>query len=234
MPVYRISEGAENLKNNFNTFSKVHQLLQAGKIVLIFSEGRCVNEWHLRPLKKGTARIALRAWEEGIPLKVLPAGINYSSFSHFGKHVIINLGDIIQPNTTDHEFNGKEILNFNARLKHELSSAVYEIAEDDRQTRERVFGIPSTKWKKVLLWLPAIAGYVLHYPLYRIIHLLIKKRANAHYDSIMVGALFLGYPLYLTFIGGLVLLITGLSTFLLILFLMPITALALLHYRPVL
>ena len=53
----------------------------------IFSEGKCINEWHLRPLKKGTARLAISSWEENIPLEVLPVGINYSSFRRFGKNV---------------------------------------------------------------------------------------------------------------------------------------------------
>ncbi len=63
--------------------------------VQIFSEGKCVNEWHLRPLKKGTARLAISSWENNIPLNVLPVGINYSAFRKFGKNIYINFGEII-------------------------------------------------------------------------------------------------------------------------------------------
>ena len=87
LPVYRSSEGAENLSENYKTFDACISIFRQSGIVAIFSEGKCINEWHLRPLKKGTARLAIKAWEEGIPLKVVPVGINYSSFSRFGKNI---------------------------------------------------------------------------------------------------------------------------------------------------
>jgi 1-acyl-sn-glycerol-3-phosphate acyltransferase len=90
LPVYRMSEGVENLGLNYSTFDACKKLFKENKIVLIFSEGRCINEWHLRPLKKGTARLAVDAWENEIPLKVLPLGINYSSFRFYGKNVFLN------------------------------------------------------------------------------------------------------------------------------------------------
>ena len=92
LPVYRVSEGVENLEHNYTTFDACEKLFEKNKIVLIFSEGRCINEWHLRPLKKGTARLALTAWQHNIPLKVLPLGINYSSFRKFGKNMHLNFG----------------------------------------------------------------------------------------------------------------------------------------------
>jgi 1-acyl-sn-glycerol-3-phosphate acyltransferase len=71
-PVYRVSEGVENLNSNYETFESCKNLFRKNGIVLIFSEGKCINEWHLRPLKKGTARLAINSWEENIPLQVLP------------------------------------------------------------------------------------------------------------------------------------------------------------------
>src|SRR4051812_42879169 len=79
LPVFRTSEGAENLNTNYQTFGLCKNIFRKKGIVLIFSEGQCVNEWHLRPLKKGTARLAFFAWRENIPVQVLPVGINYSS-----------------------------------------------------------------------------------------------------------------------------------------------------------
>ncbi|HEY5367987.1 MAG TPA: 1-acyl-sn-glycerol-3-phosphate acyltransferase, partial [Hanamia sp.] len=70
LPVYRLSEGVDNLGDNFATFSACQNLFEKNRTVLIFSEGGCINEWHLRPLKKGTARLAMAAWENNIPLKV--------------------------------------------------------------------------------------------------------------------------------------------------------------------
>ncbi len=58
LPVYRISEGAENLEHNYTTFNDCIEIFKQKGIVLMFSEGRCVNEWHLRPLKKGDCKIS--------------------------------------------------------------------------------------------------------------------------------------------------------------------------------
>ena len=95
LPVYRTSEGAENLSINYKTFDACKDIFLENGIVQIFSEGKCVNEWHLRSLKKGTARLAISSWENDIPLIVLPVGINYSSFRKFGKNIFINFGEII-------------------------------------------------------------------------------------------------------------------------------------------
>ena len=92
LPVYRTSEGVENLEANYQTFDSCKEIFQQNGIVLMFSEGKCINEWHLRPLKKGTARLATTSWQEGIDVKVLPVGINYSSFRKFGKNIFLNFG----------------------------------------------------------------------------------------------------------------------------------------------
>ena len=92
LPVYRTSEGVENLAENYKTFDACITILKGNGVITIFSEGKCINEWHLRPLKKGTARLSIKAWEENIPLQILPVGINYSSFNRFGKNVFLNFG----------------------------------------------------------------------------------------------------------------------------------------------
>jgi 1-acyl-sn-glycerol-3-phosphate acyltransferase len=50
LPVFRISEGAENLNTNYDTFAKCREIFKQNGIVLIFSEGLCINEWKLRAL----------------------------------------------------------------------------------------------------------------------------------------------------------------------------------------
>jgi len=199
-PVYRTSEGAQNLEHNYSTFEACRNIFAKQGVVLIFSEGSCFNEWHLRPLKKGTARLALSSWEEGIPLTVLPAGINYHSFNFFGKNVEINFGKPIRQEELllDNGF-GKSVADFNELLQSRLQPLVYEIKKNDQSKRNHIFLRKVSALKKALLAIPALAGYLLHAPLY----LPIKKftwrtsRHNDHYDSILVGLLFWTYPLYL-------------------------------------
>jgi hypothetical protein len=110
-PVYRTSEGVENLGINYETFDECKNVFRKHGIVLIFSEAKCVNEWHLRPLRKGTARLSFSSWDENIPVEVLPVGINYSSFRRFSKNVFINFGEIMSKNDFDlHAATGRGIL----------------------------------------------------------------------------------------------------------------------------
>lgn len=228
LPVYRISEGAENLENNYTTFSDCIDIFKKKGIVLIFSEGLCKNEWHLRPLKKGTARLAISAWQQGIPLKVLPLGINYSSFKNFGKNVILNFGELISnPDSYRDEKkfpDGKSVIDFNIKLKQQLQNLVIEAAANDKERIKQIFFAQQSLAKKILLFVPAIAGWILHAPLYYPVILLIKNRANDHYDSIAVGLLFILYPIYLVAITVIIYFITKSFLALLILLLIPFTA----------
>jgi len=209
LPVYRISEGAENLEHNYSTFAACQDIFRKKGIVLIFSEGHCINEWHLRALKKGTARIALNAWQHEMPLDVLPLGINYSSFRKFGKTLILNFGTVITRDQIDGELaNGKTLLEFNHVLRRRLQPLVVEIGAHDLDKRRRTFYFRQPPWAKMALFLPAAAGALLHVPLYLPAHLLLRNRANDHYDSIMVGLLFFAYPLYVIFLSLLIFAVT--------------------------
>jgi 1-acyl-sn-glycerol-3-phosphate acyltransferase len=235
LPVYRISEGAENLEHNYTTFSACIDIFKKNGIVLIFSEGLCKNEWHLRSLKKGTARLAISAWQQGIPLKVLPLGINYSSFRIFGKNVILNFGEIItDPDSYQDEKNlpdGKAVIDFNLKLQQQLKNLVIEAEPSDKEKIKKIFFIQQPLIKKILFFIPAIAGLILHAPLYYPIILSIKNRANDHYDSIVVGLLFILYPIYLLVITIIVYFISGDLWALLLLILIPFTAWALLQLK---
>ncbi|HSN62241.1 MAG TPA: 1-acyl-sn-glycerol-3-phosphate acyltransferase [Ferruginibacter sp.] len=212
LPVYRTSEGVENMEHNYTTFEACKEIFKKNGIVLIFSEGRCINEWHLRPLMKGTARLAINSWEEGIDLAILPTGINYQSFSVFGKNIDLNFGSIITQNDID-TINGfgKSILTFNQLLEYRLAPLVYEIDKNDLATLQQKMAAPVYVIKKICLAVPAAIGYIIHFPLYYAAKKLASKDEfdNDHYDSILFGILFLSYPLYLIANALLIFLFTG-------------------------
>lgn len=231
-PIYRESEGTAHLNQNYVTFDICQKLFSKNQIVLIFCEGRCENEWHLRPLKKGTARLALSAWSSNIPLKVLPLGINYDSFKKFGKTVHLNSGEYIHQHDMDTSLSeGKSMLQFNKLLKAQLQNLVYEIPDGNKNSIKQKFEKSENKIKKYLLAVPALIGYLLHAPLYYPIHFLVRNRADGHFDSVMVGLLFLLYPFYILLIALLLLLFSQNLLSLGLLLLMPLTAISLLHYR---
>jgi 1-acyl-sn-glycerol-3-phosphate acyltransferase len=211
LPVYRTSEGAENLSSNYQTFNICQRIFKENGIVIMFSEGKCINEWHLRKLKKGTARLAIKSWKEGIPLRVLPVGINYSSFGRFGKNVYLNFGEMISSESIN--FNDPDGLQhqvFNQRLNSSLLQLVFEIPKDNRQLQQEKLKVPVSTTRKILLALPAIPGYLLHLPLYVPVQSYTKKRAwhTDHFDSILVAVLFIIYPVYLIFLTTLTFLFT--------------------------
>jgi 1-acyl-sn-glycerol-3-phosphate acyltransferase len=204
LPVYRTSEGPENLHTNYKTFDACKEIFQQNGIVQIFSEGKCINEWHLRPLKKGTARLAISSWENDIPLIVLPVGINYSSFRRFGKNIYINFGNIIRRddiaiNNTD----GKRYQEFNDLLNAQLKNLVYEINKEDIQTQKETLEQKPNSLQKIIFTIPAALGFLFHLPLYLPVKRFVWKRCNHndHFDSVTVAILLFLYPVYLLIIS---------------------------------
>ncbi len=235
LPVYRTSEGVENLSENYRTFEACIEIFRKNGVINIFSEGKCVNEWHLRPLKKGTARLTLKAWEENIPLKVLPVGINYSSFSRFGKNIFLNFGEIMEQYPVKKgDADGQRHQSFNAMLAQQLQQLVYEIPGSDKQLQKQKLEISQSLLKKIVLALPAIAGWIIHAPLYYTVKGFTAKktRDTGHYDSVMTAILLFSYPLYLLALVSLVALTTGSIWSLTLLLLLPFCAWALVQLKP--
>lgn len=199
LPVYRTSEGVENLEHNYTTFEACKKVFKENGIVLIFSEGRCINEWHLRPLRKGTARLATSAWEEGIELTVLPVGLNYNPFRNFGKNVFLNFGQPLnKEDVMRHRTDGRMFLTFNEHLNTGLQKLVFEIDPNDKTTIKERLSISLPLWKQLLLALPAALGLVLHAPLYFTAKALTQHYFdNDHFDSVVASMLLLAYPVFL-------------------------------------
>ena len=200
MPVYRTSEGVENLSGNYKTFAECISLFRENNIICIFSEGKCINEWHLRPLKKGTARLAIQAWEEGISLQVIPVGINFSSFHQFGKNIFLQFGQIIRSTDINlQQPDGLRHAAFNTLLEKELQQLVFEIPKDDLQQQQEKLAVSVSLTKRIFLLLPACIGAVLHAPLFLPVRSYVNKKTKNtdHYDSVLIAILLLTNPLYL-------------------------------------
>jgi len=78
MPVYRIRDGYEKLSKNEEVFARCREILSSGNPVLIFPEGNMGEGHFLRPLTKGTSRMAIQSQLEITKdIYILPVGINY-------------------------------------------------------------------------------------------------------------------------------------------------------------
>ncbi len=227
LPVYRPTEGVENLSENYKTFTACVEIFKRNGIVLIFSEGLCINEWHLRPLKKGTARLAYKCLQENIPLKILPVGINYSAFQRFGKNLFINFGNLIPVNDFDKNLSdGAFNQVFNNTLQQELRPLVYEINKSDKQKQAELLKIKIPVLTNILLAIPAAIGWLVHAPFYLPIKYWVNKKYKdtGHVDAMQISLSLVGYPFYLLLIVVVLLVILKNWWFLLLFVLLPLTA----------
>ena len=97
LPVFRMRDGGyRNLKNNYSTFEACFEALKSNKTIMILAEGRTIHEKRLRPIQKGTARIALGAFERFPDLEdvyVVPVGVNYTYAEKSRTRVMIDFGE---------------------------------------------------------------------------------------------------------------------------------------------
>lgn len=227
LPVYRPSEGVENLSENYKTFESCIELFKRNQVVLIFSEGLCANEWHLRSLKKGTARLAHKCQQENIPLKILPVGINYSSFKRFGKNLFVNFGNIFTANDFDKNLSdGTWNQVFNNTLQQELRPLVYEIEKKDKASQKELLEIRTSTLTRILLGIPAAIGWVSHAPLYLSIKFWVMEKYSktVHVDAMLIAISLFSYPLYLLLITLILFFMLNTYWVFLLFIILPLTA----------
>jgi 1-acyl-sn-glycerol-3-phosphate acyltransferase len=94
-PVYRFRDGFNTLRKNDEVIEHCVKLLSQKKSIGIFGEGNHNDQWYLRPLQKGFARIAIAAEERNnwaLNLKIVPVGIQYDSHTEFRSRVLVSFG----------------------------------------------------------------------------------------------------------------------------------------------
>lgn len=99
LPLYRAKDrGLAFVKTNFETFDFCYQALSEKKTVLILAEGSAEHEKRLRPLKKGTGRLAFGTLEKYPDLEdvyIVPVGVNYTYAEKPRSEVMIDFGEPI-------------------------------------------------------------------------------------------------------------------------------------------
>ena len=94
LPVYRRKDEGEDVSRNEETFVAARKLLAGGGTIGICPEGVSHSERRLLPIKTGAARIALGAVATGevADLKIVPAGLYYTSKTQFRSGVLLYFG----------------------------------------------------------------------------------------------------------------------------------------------
>ena len=130
VPIYRMRDGIENLEKNQETFRKCREVLGNGGVILIFSEGLCIQELKLRPLKKGTARIALDFASTNRSLAIVPVGLNYPHARQVRQRVFVGIAPAFDALDFKKEFEehaARGIQSFNRTLEDALRTVVIDI-----------------------------------------------------------------------------------------------------------
>ena len=130
----------------------------------------------------------------------------------FGKNIKLFFGDIITKEDLDYkDSHGNAIRQFNETLNTQLSKYVFEIDSHDKAALHDAFYINQSPVKKILLFVPAAMGAIVHTPLFYFVkwlgNTLIKE--EGHDDSKLIGFLFIFYPVFLLLLSGIVFYITG-------------------------
>lgn len=195
LPMYRLSEGRENLGDNDDTFKKCIELFEQGELVLIFSEGISTNQKTLLPLKKGTGRLAQKAWGDNMDITVIPVGIKYNNYDRFGKIINLQIGEPINKQdfaeiTTDGFF----LKAFNESLTEKLK-ALLDVS------------LPKVSfWKNPVYFI----GSVVNFPAYFLSIAISRKltKGSVFFDSITVGMMLVILPIYWILVGLLIYFLT--------------------------
>ncbi len=95
VPVARRSDHGDGPQDNRATFESLARVLGDGGAMGIFPEGVSHDASQLQRLKTGAARIALDAAARGVPVKIVPCGLNYVSPKHFRSRVLVQYGAAI-------------------------------------------------------------------------------------------------------------------------------------------
>ncbi len=122
LPIFRATDAdpRESVRRNNEMFEETFDLLAMGNIVIIYPEAISVTEKRVRPLKKGTARMAVDVFKRSdkqMDLSILPVGINYTSFAGPRKDCMIQIGKPIKMQNRLEDLNAHEAKFVNSITK---------------------------------------------------------------------------------------------------------------------
>ena len=92
IPVFRKQDEGVDLSGNAEMFAAVDAALERGEAICVFPEGISHSTGKLERLRTGAARIALSATARGIPVQLVPVGINPDRKTTFRSRMTVVYG----------------------------------------------------------------------------------------------------------------------------------------------
>ena len=153
LPVYRHQDEGADVARNQETFIAARKLLARGGTIGICPEGVSHDDPGLKPIKTGAARISLAAVSTGEVknLKIVPAGLYYTSKTRFRSDALLYFGNPIDVEPVTLEPDGAPSRDAVRHLSNQIENALREVIldakqEEDLQTTaraERIFSSAS-------------------------------------------------------------------------------------------
>ncbi len=135
IPVYRLHDrGYSFVRKNYESFEHCYSALADGQMIMILAEGTTIQEKRLRPIRKGTARLAFGALSTypDLDLQIVPVGVNFTYADRFRSRVMFSFGQPIELQDyldTHREQPQRAIRELTQRLKQDLEKEVIQIQD---------------------------------------------------------------------------------------------------------
>jgi glycerol-3-phosphate O-acyltransferase/dihydroxyacetone phosphate acyltransferase len=138
LPVYRRQDEGEDVSKNQETFIAARKLLARGGTIGICPEGVSHDAPGLKPIKTGAARISLAAVSTGevSDLKIVPAGLYYTSKTSFRSDALLYFGNPIDVEPVQLEPDGTPPRDAVRRLSNKIEKALREVILDAKHEEE--------------------------------------------------------------------------------------------------
>lgn len=138
LPVYRRQDEGQDVTKNQETFIAARKLLARGGTIGICPEGVSHDAPGLRPIKTGAARISLAAVSTGevSDLRIVPAGLYYTSKTSFRSDALLYFGNPIEVEPVTLEPDGTPPRDAVRELSSRIETALREVILDARHEEE--------------------------------------------------------------------------------------------------
>jgi 1-acyl-sn-glycerol-3-phosphate acyltransferase len=138
LPVYRRQDEGQDVSKNQETFIAARKLLARGGTIGICPEGVSHDAPGLKPIKTGAARISLAAVSTGEvrDLKIVPAGLYYTSKTSFRSDALLYFGNPINVEPIELEPDGTPPREAVRRLSSQIEKALREVILDAQHEEE--------------------------------------------------------------------------------------------------
>lgn len=145
IPVQRPQDvGGKKSINNEDSFARANEHLAGGGVLYIAPEGTSEMERRLRPLKTGTARIALsteKKYNYEVGVAIVPVGLTYYRPTECGSRMVVNVGEPIFPQRFKEAYEGNPVetaRNLTAELEQQLSTLMVNTENELEDKRLRM------------------------------------------------------------------------------------------------